>query len=369
MTKMCDWKRWKKIIFSMIVIAVFVRILYIGIYGELNKEYYTSMEYDFSEFTKVPCRDVELTFVGGRDKLDSLELMFTNMAGDREYDLTLVVQKDGRIIYQTNASLTDADNWEWKKVYVNMKPEAGAEYRLSMNAEDAYGQAPMMLVVERGAEEIVRSCQAEEKIAGTVAVNFGYLQSPGYFDCAISISLWMLFIAGVYFFFAYFERLIGSFRSIWECLAETVRPDVLTAVLEVLGGMIIVNSSGIEFQRPTKILIYIISLLAVVKREDKKRYVNEMADMPVKRVFLYLLYAYAAFALTGQRIWIYPLNAKITMAGLFVFLVTVFWFVPVIDTLLYVLEMAGRNASGGGQIKKSAVYAALYRTASSAGIL
>ncbi len=343
-----NWPVWKKAVFLLTVIAVFVRILYIAGRGELNKEYVTSMEYDLTEFTKLPCRNIEIMFVGGRDKLDSLELIFTDLAEGEETALTLAVQREGRTLYRTGLSLTADDNWKWKRVSVNMVPEEGAEYTISLNADEESVQTPMLLVVQQGAAEIVRSCQDGMEADGTIAVNFGYLISPGYFDCAMVIFLWLLFTAAVFLFLTYFEAIADVTSGICRGLTESVPQAVLTAVLEVLAVMIIINCSGIGVQESTKIILYGISLLAIVKREEKKQYVRELADRPAKRVLLYLLYGYAAFALVGQRIWVYPLDVRIHMAGLFVFAVTICWFVPVIDSLLYGLEKAGRLVSGGG---------------------
>lgn len=347
----CGWPTWKKVLFCLVVLAVFVRILYIVGRGELNEKSVTSTEYDFTEFTMLDCRNVEVDFIGGKDKLESLELFFANIVDGGENDITLTIEREGRKLYQTHIFLEEEENWQWKKLYVNLTPEKGAEYTISLQGNDAGEQIPALLVMQHGAQEILRSCQDGKEINGTIAINFDYRISPGYFDRMIAVSLWILFTTAVFLFLFYFEKITGIAVGIYERLAAAVSPAVLTAVLEILAAVIIVNSSGIEFQEPTKVILYGISLLAVVKREDKAKYVRELADRPFKRVFLYLLYGYAAFALVGQRIWIYPLDIKINMAGLFVSFVTVYWFVPVIDSLLYGLEMAGRFVSGERRLK------------------
>lgn len=343
-----NWPVWKKIAFIFTLILVFIRILYIIGRGELNKQYNISMEYDFTEFTELPCRNIEISFVGRGSRLDSLELIFTNIAEDVETDLTLGVQKDGRTLYQTGISLTADDNWKWKKIYLGMNPETEEEYILSLDVDDACEQVPMLLIVPQGAEEIMRSCQDGSVIKGTAAVNFGYLIAPGYLDRAITASLWLIFAAAVFLFLSYFEKVAGAAAGLYIRLAREVPPKVLNVVLEVLAGIIIVKCSGIELQESTKVILYGISLLATLKADEKRKCVRELADRPVKKVFLYLLYVYAAFALIGQRIWTYPLDVRIRASGVFVFAVAIFWFVPVIDSLLYSLETAGKAVLGDG---------------------
>lgn len=56
------------------------------------------------------------------------------------------------------------------------------------------------------------------------------------------------------------------------------------------------------------------------------------------------LYGYAAFALVGQRILIYPLNRHVTVTGLFVLVATWCWVIPVMRMTVYAFERLGRFA-------------------------
>ena len=343
---------WKRIMFFIVVVIVAVRIVYIGLGGEINKEHYASMVYDLSTFTVVPCQNVSVKFIGGNDKLDSLELVFNNVADDKEGAVTLAISKGQKIIYQTNVSLANIVNWEWNKIYVNMCLNEGEEYVISLNSNDACTQIPNVLLTENVADEIIGSYQNDEITNGTVAVNFDYLRSPGYIDRLIVISLWLIFVAAVYLFLLFFEKITGIVKNIYIHVTENVPAGALAAVLEILAVNIIITGSEIRFEEPTKIIMYAISLFAVIKGDEKKRYLGELTNKSYQRVILCLLYVYSAFALTGQRLLIYPLDLKLTAAGIFVFTVTVFWFVPVINTVLYYLERSGSIINHSNTVKK-----------------
>lgn len=98
-------------------------------------------------------------------------------------------------------------------------------------------------------------------------------------------------------------------------------------------------------------IIYIISLVAVINGEIKKKFIEEYMRVTWKRVLLTGLYAYAAFAFVGQRIFIYPLTLKLTVAGIFVYAITVAWFVPVVNSVIYYLEKICSNIYAENQLK------------------
>lgn len=68
------------------------------------------------------------------------------------------------------------------------------------------------------------------------------------------------------------------------------------------------------------------------------KYVEENIIDEKKKIVFVFLYLFAAFSLVGQRILIYPLTAKLTMAGIWVFTVATLWFIPVINTAVYGLD-------------------------------
>lgn len=207
-----------------------------------------------------------------------------------------------------------------------------------------------MVVNNSWASEISASYSGGQLVDGQIVINYGYLRYPDMTDRFAMISLWILFWAIIFAGLYYFESIIKVKKTVMDYLLQRIKPQSFIMVVEVISCIIIINSSGIEFQGATKVILYIISLVAIVDHAKKTEYVNTLMDRTWKRVIITVLYLYAAFALVGQRIWIYPLTLKLSIAGVFVFLCAVTWFIPVIQSLLYYME--GACSHGFSAIQK-----------------
>ena len=336
-------EKWKKVILVIITVVISLRIGYIVFRGEVDKEYYTSGEYDLINTSSILCKDAVQIFSSNQDRLNSLEFVFTNIADDKAGSVVLSIYSDEKLIYQTNISLSNINNWGWKKVFINTEISPGKEYKMVVSATEDCTQIPELLVVKNAyAPEILESYGKDrgggKNIDGQIAVNYGYLRYPSVADRLVMVSLWgflwMLLFAGLY----YFDSMVSVLGRGKDYLVQQVKPQILVTVLELIGCAVILAGSGIEFQAPTRVILYIISLISTVNYTKKIEYISSLIDYTWKKVLIILLYVYAAFALVGQRIWIYPLSIKLTVAGLFVFVCTIFWFIPVVQSILYYME-------------------------------
>lgn len=334
-------EKWKKVLLVIVTAIIILRIGYIGLRGEIDREYCSSAAYDLMGAESIPFQEAEQYFSGVQGRLSSVEFVFNNIAADKVGRIMLALYADDVLMYQTNISLSGINNGEWKKVYINAEIEKEKEYRMVLVADKACTQIPELFVAGNvWAPEIMASYRDGEIIDGQIAVNYVYLSSPDAADRIVMISLWILLWAAVFVCLYYFDSIMKTVKAGKDYLLRQVKPQILLPVLEVIGCMIITGSSGIEFQAPTKVIFYVISLIAAVNYEKKSIYVKSSADCMWKRVLFIFLYVYAAFALVGQRIWIYPLTIKLTAAGLFVFLCTIAWFIPVVQSILYYMEKA-----------------------------
>lgn len=353
-------ERWKKVMLFIVTVIVLLRTGYIVFRGEVDRAYYTSGSYDLSNASRVTCQNAEQIFTSDKDRLNSLELLFDNISEDKAGAVVLGIYSENKLIYQTNISLSGVNNREWKKIYVNGEISRGKEYKILCSATENCTRIPDLLVVDKSwAPEIRASYSDGKALEGQIAVRYGYLQFPGRKDrlamCSLWVLLWMAVFAGLYSF----GRMAGAIRRGQDYLSQQVKPQVFVAVFEVICCMIITGSSGITFQEPTKVILYLISLIAAFQYPKKSEYIKGLADRPWKKYLLRGLYCYAAFALVGQRIWIYPLTVKLTLAGLFVFLCTVAWFVPVIRSAFYYLEQACSHGFSAARNRKAWQFTAL----------
>lgn len=348
-------KGWKKILFIILTVIIVLRIGYIAFRGEVDKQYKTSSTYELNNATQISCMGALQTFTSDGERLQSLEVVFDNIAEDKAGEVVLSILSGDELLYRTNISLSNVNNREWKKVFVNAEMIAGKEYTLCFEPSETCTQIPDLLVVKKGdsAPEIASSYSNGEKINGNIAVGYGYLQSPTVCDRLVMISLYLFLWLALSFVLMKFECISEMVSKVTGYLEKQVKLQVLVTVSEVLACMIIMNSSGIEFREPTKVVLYLVSLIAALGYPEKQSYLSTNIDSLWKKVLLYLLYLYAAFALVGQRIFIYPLTVKLTAAGFFVFAVTVLWFVPVVNSLIYYMDkVTGFAFCQKGQMKR-----------------
>lgn len=344
--------KWKKAAIAVLAVIVLIRIGYI-MAGDIDREYYVSADIDLTEAHAIPCLDIEQTFQSPKGRLNSVELVFDQIAEDGAGTVTMKILQGDDLIYQTGVSLVNVNNLEWKKIYVNAPLDRDKEYTVSLSASEDCTQIPMLLAVdgEKKTPEAVRSTFNGKESGEQAAIRYGYLKFPGRMDRMVSSSLWILFFAACTAAIIYLEVIKRKVNELCGYLPE-IRPDIFTAILEVLLCLVILNCSGIDFQEPTRIIFYGISLCAALKIEDKKEYIHHKTDKVYKKIILSATYLYAAFALAGQRIFIYPLTLKVTGAGLFVFAVAVAWFIPVVWSFLYWMDCFGRSFVGHGVEKK-----------------
>lgn len=336
----------------VITLIAFLRIGYIAFGDEIAKSYYTSADYDLSDARSVPCTNVYQTFSSDQNRLNSLELVLTNIADDKQGTLLLQITSGGDIKYQTNLSLSGFNNNEWRKIFINAEIVPNQEYSIYLTANDDCSQIPdVYLVSSHWAPEIKASSAGGSSLDGQVAVNYGYLRTPFIPEkiCEISLCviLWLLLMVLI----RYFPNIRSLADTKFHSLTQVVKPAVLFPAVEVILAWIIVSCSGIEFQSFTKIIIFVISLISTVHIDKKIQFVQTLADVTWKKIILFFLYAYAAFALVGQRIFIYPLTVQFSLAGLFVYISALIWNISVINGLLYDLDNAVKYGFAKSKMK------------------
>lgn len=92
---------WKRNFFFIVIFFVILRIGFIVFRGEINKEYYKSASYDLSGAEEISCQDISEVFECKEDRLNSLEIIFNNIAEDKKGAITLWIWKGDKLIYQT----------------------------------------------------------------------------------------------------------------------------------------------------------------------------------------------------------------------------------------------------------------------------
>ena len=325
-------KCWQKVLIVIILLIVIGRIGFIAIRGEVDREYINYENYDLSQASEIECKDLTQRFKCNSTRLNSLELIFNNIADDKIGSIVLSIYANEDLIYKASISLANINNYEWKKIYINSKIASSKEYKIAVTSTDDCTQIPNVLIVKKYyAPEILRSYSLDKEIDGQIAINYGYLRFPSVADRLVMISLGTCIILAI----IQYEYILETYKKFRGIVLQNVKEQTACTALEILTCLVIVGCSGIEFQESTKVVLFAISLIASVNIENKVAYLSEIVDTTWKKTIMIIAYAYAAFSLVGQRIWIYPLNGKLTTAGLTVYICAVIWFIPIIKSMLF----------------------------------
>ena len=65
------------------------------------------------------CDGASQIFTSDYARLNSLELYFCNISEDKTGFITLQIHRGEELIYQTNITLANVNNYKWKRIYVN----------------------------------------------------------------------------------------------------------------------------------------------------------------------------------------------------------------------------------------------------------
>lgn len=334
---------WKKRMFIILFLIVFIRVIYIMAGGEIEKQYYTSASIETAGMQEIPCTKIVQRFQSDSRKLEKLELIFNGIAEDKVGAVILMITSENELLYQTNISLANINNLEWKQVFINMPMERDKVYEISLDAKDCT-QVPNLLLVpqEDASPEIIESFSDDVSLRQEIAVKYGYLSKPAISDKIMSSFVWFLFFAVFCVFLHFFENIHKLLCVTGEKLFSVKNAEFMFIISELLLSLVIIRCSGIEFQEPTKIIIYLLSVLSSWKLKVKWDDVKKFLNATWKKVGLCILCFYGAFAFVGHRILVYPLNLKITVQGLFVLGITLLWIVPVFYTIFYVIQRMSR---------------------------
>lgn len=345
--------RFQKTVFWIVSVLVLLRIGSIFWGNELDEACFLSREQEeipLADAEQVACENVSQYFIPAEKRLQGLEFVFTNIPEEPTGSIVVKIMSGDALLYQTNISLSGLSDLQWKGIFVNAEMAPGQEYEIVLTAGEDCAQIPSVpVLLKQYPFESTSACANGERIDGRLAVNYRYYAAPGPLEKCCMALLWVLVWLGLSALIDHFSEIKAAAQRAFFFACSKVDPKVLLPVAELLCAAILIHGSKIEFHLTTKVIIYAVSIVAMINFDQARAYLfapGGLVDCGWKKVVLVVLYAYAAFALAGQRLLIYPLARKLTVTDIFVCLIAVLWFVPVIHSLLYGLERAGRWITG-----------------------
>lgn len=326
---------WKRVVFVIGLIIACTRIVYIFANDEMDKQYYVSKSIDVRGAVEVPCNNIIQEFSTNEKRLNSLEIYFNNIPEDKEGSIELSILKNDIVVYCGKVSLNNIENEGWTKIYLNIPIDVDANYKIVLNALDCSQMPTLCMTYKNNTAPEAGGCLADDVVLdGKLAIKFGYLRESSFAD-----KLFMSAVSGVLLFFLW--AMLKYFYLIKHAVSNIyIRSNVkgVPVIGELVLCLVVTKLGGLGLQSMTEIILYAVSIFSMWDIENKVSFIVEFADKVWKKICFCALCAYAAFALVGQRLFIYPLDLKVTAEGVFIFLATLAWFVPVIISCIMALD-------------------------------
>lgn len=334
-----DGRRWLALL--SVIIAFFWLVFVCTNYGN-ESTYYCSTGTDIPESVEmVPCTNLVQTFQAKEGRLNSLEFYFTDVPEEKVGSFVLTIESDEGILYQSSLSLWNLASDTWYRRYINIPMHEDVIYKLQLKAAEGTEAVPYVYIMDEAyAPSEAVSCYVNGMEAGAAAsICYGYLKPYGTSDKAIQVLL-------VLFCLVAFWGVLAT----WECWKETrkkagkrmydfaVGNPSAFMLIQIILVRVIIEYSGIAFQPATEILFLLGSIFACLNIKEKLDYAIPILKNPKsKRGFLFLNF-YAAFALVGNRMFIYPLDKTVTLGNILIFLTAAIWFLAVLLSAMYYYE-------------------------------
>lgn len=322
-----------------VLIGVFImciRIFYIWMDSEIYGTYYFSGNEEAGECKEVSFTHIEQTFQSQEQKLNSIEIMFGFMTEIKEGNLRIEVNSSKEQIYRTGISMKQLNDKEWRKLYLNLLLEKGEIYTLSIIAEEATGIVKVFLSDKNLPKESVKCKIDGIEQDGQLVLRYGYFKAYSNTDKMIK-SFGCIVILMIFVFFLYYMEVIQKtiIRLLKMCLFFLKQCDVMAFAVEGILCALFIEYCGLEIQPPVKAICYLFSAVACVNIWNKLKWLKSIAQQRWSKIALVSLNLYGAFALVGNRLFVYPLNQHVKCEDMVSFFIVVIWFCPILVTLLY----------------------------------
>jgi len=292
---------------------------------------------DFSSVDKETCSSVSQVFRPFEHHISKIDILFTDIPDYPEGALILKIKNNvtNRLLYQANLSIAGICDLEWKEVPINIVTNPNYTYTLTIEANENSSDYPSILIGD-GVLESTGDWAAGEKIEnGQLAIRYHYASESTSIDRTATVVIWGIVLLLVLSLYYYWDKLVSLIQAWFQKMMGSKHSYILLLIFEMLLCYYILTCSGVPFEDLTKVLLMAVSCLSVWNYTDRYTQVKEIFDCAWKKNVRFILYLYAAFAFTGQRIFTYPINIRITLDKVCVYIATVLWVIPVIDSCIY----------------------------------
>lgn len=314
---------WKKVVVLLLILITFVRIGYIVVKDEKSDRESVTSNITEDGSSYVDCDGLSAQITTNSNKLDFIELKFGQIPDDPEGYVFVRIFNSEKPVYEDKVFFEDLSPEELVRLRVNVRIEKGETYRIEMSASEDGGEVPTVMAKEDGS---------------VLAINLISYENASPVVKLVKAAAWVVLLIAAISLFILSGLLKGKKTFIDEIREDKFTSQVIISVIELISLIAVTDFSGTPFKLYTKIALIFVSAIAVISYPKKSHYVRSLANTSWKRALLVALYVYAAFAMVGQRIFIYPFYKMPSIRELIAFALTVIWFIPIVNSVIWYFD-------------------------------
>lgn len=313
------------ILFFAIIISIFILVKN----SHIDKKIVFSRDmWELSEQT-VACDNISQQFLAADDKLYCVEVTFDNIPSDENGWIDVNVQHNEKDIFLGKIPFNSLKNQMPYIIRLNIPTVRNELYRLNL-ASNTSKKIPQIYVSEVNKSSESESCtRNNEIISQELSIRYGYLSSTVDYKLSILLIIIVVYCILLYFFFA---------PQVWGRVHKYLSYKIIQIayiIFQMFCCLMILNLSVINFKSYTKVLMIICSIVFSYNHLKKLEHLMNYIQFRGFRIAIILTNLYIAFALAGSQVFIYPIDLRVSLKDILLFLITLIWCFPVLTSLLY----------------------------------
>lgn len=329
---------WKQLTLMIAIILFIMRVFFVCVLDRIDTPLYYSTDEIIPKTTQVLVEDIHQQFKSNQKRLNRISFVFNDIPEDKQGHIVFKLLHGKELIYQSNLNLKDFENNAWKDVYINTPLIENQTYEIVLKAEACSSLPSMYVVDDDYSSELTNTLSSKPSFTGNALVRFGYLKEPSILDKLLNVFESAMYLFLYVLFIKKFDRIkkyCFNKINILKKLLEKDKSFSFVVASQILLSFYIFGASGIEFQIFTKIILLFLSLFSVYKLKEKISYVKNIFPSLKAKLCFSIVILYAAFALVGNRAFLYPLDKTVSVFDCLLYIVTIIWIIPLVITFIF----------------------------------
>lgn len=337
--RFASWSKCKTII--MLIAAIVVCANLVSTIAFKQTSVYGTTLSAVAESTpvnSVACNSLQQEFKAEYPRLETLDIFFS-VGGQEEQDNAVLVEifKDEELLFNNKIPASSIVSNAWNTVFVNMPLEKNASYTLRFTDTNP-DETGLRVGTGDASSGAFGSFQSGKRIEESLAVRYGFMAPLGKIDKVALVlgNLGLLVI--VFVVLRCSARISACCKRILCAIKACSESKIVLGVVQALLGAYIASCSGIELRPETTVVLLGLSFFSGFFALKSWGSFQQNVHTKIRRMLLIVLYLYAAFALVGQRLFIYPLTMDPGWRSAFSYFIAFIWSIPIMNLLLYLFN-------------------------------